>query len=541
MMYNQETMVIGRSKHILLLILIACLIIPATFFLFPQKTKAQATCAGSVISYLGINAAANLVLGVPTTNTKSEAFGFSDFFDQCILQPLAIDMAQRILANITSSLVNWIQSGFNGSPAFVTNMNDLVSNSADQAIGEFIQSPTSGLSLLCQPFALKIRIALAIGFSTQQYQGCTLTQVTDNIESFGNSFNTWNQWLDVTTVPENNQYGAYVQASGILSDKINAALNNVNSEVNRNGGFLDYQQCDQWEDSAAVSLRLADEGDIGGDETDAQLAEDEKPQCTHSHTTTPGTAISNALSGSYSAEFNKIGLANDIDEVISALVNELVSETITGAGGLLGGSTPPPVKSTDSLADLAGSESTSNQDTINDLTNQVNASSSQALSGLSSSGTQTSGTSGGSSVSFSNAYPTTDPISVSTTSAFPTYSVNVSLPQASTNLQAVITLDTGSSLKYDLTKVFDKSIYALYVGNSGGGVTNDDPSGILLQSGSLTFPVSSSVTALTFNLRSATVIAFRNTSQTFNLTIKIEDGSGNILGTQTAQIKTLVN
>lgn len=584
-------MVVNRSTYFLLPILIACLVVPAIFLLYPQKTNAQAATASCASSYIGgllaplatslglttagtaaatagtAGQAAQAVVVVPVTNvvegtqlagiatansggnistalTAGSAVQLS--FKNCILTPLAEDMAARILANITSSLVNWIQSGFNGSPAFVTNMNDLLSNSADQAIGEYIQSDPT-LSLLCQPFALKIRIALAIGFSIQQYQGCTLTQVTDNIKNFGNSFSAWNQWLDVTTVPENNQYGAYVQAEGILSDKINAELSGVNDEINRNGGFLDFQVCDQWEGQDEIETRLSNDPKYqaalasGDTKTEESI---NQPECTHTHTTTPGTTVEAALQASFNGEFTKIGLAQDIDQVIAALVNELVSATITGPGGLLGGQTSQPVQNNESIEEFAG---TSNADTINALNNQAASSAEQEAASnqqlltppeeTSTTSTSATSTVNTTTASFSNPYPSTNPVDVTPTSALPTYKVNVSLPQES-NLQAVITLtsETGGSAS---DAIFDKSVYALYMGNSQGS-RDEDTDASLLQNGIVTLTnVSPTVTSFAFDLRPLTGVKYA--TDTFDLTISIEDSSGNILATQVAHPRVLEN
>ena len=290
-------------------------------------------------------------------------------------------MAQRILANITQSLVTWIQNGFNGNPTFVTNIDDLVSNSANQAIGQFINSTT--LKFLCQPFSLQARIALATGFSSQPYQGCTLSKIDQNIQNFGNTEQSWNSWLNISTVPANNQYGAYIQASGVLADQLNAQLSKINNEVNRNGGFLDYKVCD------GGYKVLDSEGEETGATTSSQAALNSTGSvgsagdCSHWTTTTPGKTISDAIAGKYSSEFNQIGVADDINQILGALVNEMVSKTLTGAGGLLGASRNAPVSNTDNLSTFVASSSPNYSDTINSINSQVNTRTNQQASSTS--------------------------------------------------------------------------------------------------------------------------------------------------------------
>ena len=339
-----------------------------------------------------VNASGQLITGLGTAGQTSVSFY------TCILKPLAIMMAQRILANITNSLVTWIQSGFNGSPAFVTNIDDLVSNSANQAIGQFIN--TTSLKFLCSPFSFQIRIALATAFSSQPYSGCTLTQIDQNIQNFGNTHQAWSSWLNISTEPANNQYGAYVMASGVLSDQLNAQFAKINNEVNRNGGFLDFKTCAIMETQAQANARVVSQSQqtnsppiavnfstTASTDSSANQSFDltmpansaimnvntsAVPQCLHETTQTPGSAIQSALAAKYGADFNSLGLATDIDQVIGALVNELVSKTLTGAGGLLGAKTQSVSNSAD-LSAIAASQSSSNADVINSLNSQASS------------------------------------------------------------------------------------------------------------------------------------------------------------------------
>ena len=320
----------------------------------------EATQLSSIAAILGASHTQQVAAGA--RSVVGTASGQNNDFMSCIVKPLVEMMAQRILANITSSLVNWIQGGFNGNPTFVTNIDHLVSQSANQAIGEFIN--TTQLGFLCKPFSAQISIALATAFSPQQFQGCTLSQIDQNISQFGNTHQAWQSWLHISATPANNQYGAYIQASGALSDLLSSQLNKLNSMVNRNGGFLDFTTC-------PGGYFVDVPGGEGGETSPANKG-DKGAYCPNPVTTTPGKTIQDAVSSKFGNDFNDIGLATDIDQIIGALVNTLVSKTLTGTAGLLGASTPSANSSTNITA-LAEASSTSNTDTINSLGNSVSA------------------------------------------------------------------------------------------------------------------------------------------------------------------------
>ena len=71
---------------------------------------------------------------------------------------ILIAIVKAAISAIVNSTVTWINNGFDGNPAFVTNPGQYFTNVADTVAGEFIVG--SDLSFLCSPFQTKIRIAL---------------------------------------------------------------------------------------------------------------------------------------------------------------------------------------------------------------------------------------------------------------------------------------------------------------------------------------------------------------------------------------------
>jgi hypothetical protein len=232
---------------------------------------------------------------------------------QTVMQCIVKSIAQAAIDQITRSIVNWINSGFNGQPSFVTNFNQYFANVADQAAGEFIKG--SALSFLCSPFAPQIKIAIAQSYANRNGSGatCSLSKITNNVNGFlkGNwGAGGWGGLLQFTTMPTNNPYGAYAYAQIGLNSSIANAQNNANRNVSP-GGFISVQKCDN------VPVVNA-----GAGQPSTQLK--------NCKVTTPGQVIQDSLKTSQDSSINQLNIAQDINAIINALTNQLILKTLYG-------------------------------------------------------------------------------------------------------------------------------------------------------------------------------------------------------------------
>ena len=226
---------------------------------------------------------------------------------------LARTIGKAVIQQMTNSIVNWINSGFNGKPSFVTNFERFFTNVGDQAAGEFIRG--SALSFLCSPFKLQIRVAIAQSYARRNNAAsCTLTGAIKNINSFMNgnfSQGGWGGLIQFTTVPTNNPYGAYAYAQVGLA----TAQNNAIAQANRNitpGGFISLQKCDGNADP------------LSGKATNCKVV-------------TPGAVIEDSLKETLKQPFLANQLAQSFDQIVSALLNQLVTKTLySGLSNLSG-------------------------------------------------------------------------------------------------------------------------------------------------------------------------------------------------------------
>ena len=220
------------NKKILYLLIASVFIANFSLFVFPKKADAGAIIAGTANS-TGIEVdpttlaffADNVASNKATTAFQVKQTLVPSVWNMILqgailpaLQAIAEDIATQIIQNLTEATVNWINNGFNGSPAYVSDIGDFLANTADQTVGqELFNDPA--LNFLCAPFQLQVKLALGLSYSQPFYKqiNCTLTGAIGNVTNFINndgftSSGGWSNWLQISTQPQNNPTGAFLIA-----------------------------------------------------------------------------------------------------------------------------------------------------------------------------------------------------------------------------------------------------------------------------------------------------------------------------------------
>lgn len=246
------------------------------------------------------NLVQNSITAANTTLDVEKEFWLDAFFNQA---------AKIVIHNITDSIVSWINSGFRGSPAFVTDPQAFFTDVADQVAGEFIAG--TELGFICDPFQIDIRAALNYNYSSDFRVNCRLSDAVRNTEDFlrftGGDFNQggWAGWFSMTQQHQNNPYGAYAQARGELSLRIATAQGVEEKKLDWGKGFLSWQDC---------------------------IQEDQQGNCTlKGPIKTPGSVIESQLENVLGSGIRQLELADEFNEIVGALVGQLVQRVlITG-------------------------------------------------------------------------------------------------------------------------------------------------------------------------------------------------------------------
>jgi hypothetical protein len=228
--------------------------------------------------------------------------------------------ARMIIQQMVADTINWINSGFQGSPAFVQNLDRYLLSIADQAAVGFLES--EGFGFLCEPFQLDVQIAVATQYNNSTRDPgeftpqCTLNDVSDNIEGFlTGSFSEgggWGSWLELTQGSTNDPNKAVFEAEMALNAAIRDAEGNAITELDWGKGFLSFKVC-------------ADTDVASGAQSDCDIV-------------TPGQTIADQLNSALNVGRDELIAADEINEIIGALLSQLARQALSaGIGALSGG------------------------------------------------------------------------------------------------------------------------------------------------------------------------------------------------------------
>lgn len=221
-----------------------------------------------------------------------------------------IDMVVQQMIRDTTA---WVNSGFQGKPAFVQNLDKFLGNIADNVVGDYIWNSDT-LNFMCSPFKLDVKMALDIqyrgstgvngvdGIRSGRRAQCTLTGSIANIKGgFDNFINqSWENWFQVAVNQTNNPYGALIVAMQGLEATTSNRISTEKTLLSFGNGFLSQKDAN---------------GNI----------------------ITPGNVIQTQLNNSLNVPRERLAVADEINELISALLNQLLRGVLSNVGGGLAG------------------------------------------------------------------------------------------------------------------------------------------------------------------------------------------------------------
>lgn len=339
-----------KTAHIVGLVLLTAFVGVSVFGVFtPPKAEAVVSMGACLAARLaeGGTAAGKVALGAlafvgvaaPLNAEVDAEAGAGTSLVQCFLRGFAVIIGRTLLHTFTQSIVNWINRGFEGEPSFVTDLGGFFTDVADQTFGQAIEQVAP---LLCEPFRFDLRLALGLqaSLNTEQTIRCRLSDVVGNLEGsyqgfVGGDFRQggWSRFINVTGVPQNNPYGAYLATQNYIGARIVTASGREQKLLDFGKGFKSWRPCKVKGDPYSAV-----------DKKGAPIMKDGQPlvrtgPCKeYGEIRTPGSVIVDQANESLKTTLDELEVAQDIDAVVGALINQLLVKTMTGIGGLLGAS-----------------------------------------------------------------------------------------------------------------------------------------------------------------------------------------------------------
>ncbi|KKT20814.1 MAG: hypothetical protein UW04_C0020G0005 [Parcubacteria group bacterium GW2011_GWB1_43_8] len=280
-----------------------------------------------------------------------------------VLDGLAWTAANVIIDKFSDSLVTWIQSGFEGSPMFLSDPEGFFKDTANDISGAIIND--LNMNWLCDSLKFRFDLDFFLPGTSKSKYACTYEDIVENfsnmadrdlgdwidvnvsvneqnvVRRFGDDFRNGGflMWLN-TSLPRNNTTGRILTAWDEVAMASEQAKERERFGLSINGGFFGLRKC--------VEYGKGDSYEAFGKVTD-EVNANPKDKCTKYVDTTPGQLVQDQLKNVGGKDFSRLQVADEIDEIIGALATTMMGWMLTGGnddGGVLG---------YDSDADYSGS------------------------------------------------------------------------------------------------------------------------------------------------------------------------------------------
>ena len=233
-----------------------------------------------------------------------------------ILDAIAWGVGRILIHALGQSVVSWIRTGgTRGGPLFVEDFGEHFRRELDNATGifleEFFRNIEVNPSFLCSPFRIQLGNLLNTSLLRQRQTffrrtSCTLTQIVKNVQDFEVNFQAGG-WGAFNTLlePNNNIIGMYLQTLDEADRRQVDSFLKASYEITTGRGLLAQKICDKTPEGREVNCKIK----------------------------TPGTVVADSLKDVISDQQTRLVIADEINEIVVASIEQLLSWAITGGGG----------------------------------------------------------------------------------------------------------------------------------------------------------------------------------------------------------------
>ena len=250
-----------------------------------------------------------------------------DINDTC-LKSIGRLVIKMMLQKITLSTVAWINSGFDGKPAFIQDpgkfFNDIAKNEILQ-FGLEINNPQlfpfGRAWLQNQARTFNNKFADNARYSLNEMIQNTTPQYSAQSFQLDFSQGGWDAWSAMTQVPANNPLGFQLMASDELQRRLEgtqqSVAQNVRDALEQADGFLGDKRC---ADPQGLTREQHEKGVIARGKGDMTA-----PICLREEYVTPGKLIAEAATNTINYPTNNLLKAEDLNDAVAAILDALLS------------------------------------------------------------------------------------------------------------------------------------------------------------------------------------------------------------------------
>ena len=232
-------------------------------------------------------------------------------------------VVKMLLQKVTVSTVTWIQSGFEGSPAFLQDPGRFFGDIARNEILEFgleisdeTKYPFGKAFMYAQAQAFNRKFADNAQYSLDELIANTTPEFSGVSFKGDFGFGGWDAWDYLTQVPANNALGFSLMAELEVSKRLEGTVESAAEEIKRGlseaGGYLGDLRCANPENLTREAHEAALEaGNLNG-------------TCKRWEYVTPGAMIAQAATRIVDYPDNNILKAEDLNDAVAAILDALI-------------------------------------------------------------------------------------------------------------------------------------------------------------------------------------------------------------------------
>ena len=231
---------------------------------------------------------------------------------ECALEVISSKLQQNAMNDITQSTMNWVNSGFDGRPAYVTNPFSVLRTTKEQVVDSVIFG--DHLYYIDPDQELDLKFAINQHFFGRQqvgelsYRPKLDREITLNEQGTRELF-SWSNILENNLNPHNNIMFNYFNLIDDIGNVIQTRSSVIEGEIRQSDGFLSVRHCEpgwEWDGSPESAKRCK--------------------------ITTPGNIISEKVSRVVNSDIDRVLFADDTDELMLALSNNIFGQALSTGG-----------------------------------------------------------------------------------------------------------------------------------------------------------------------------------------------------------------
>ncbi|NTV22662.1 MAG: hypothetical protein HGB03_03855 [Candidatus Yonathbacteria bacterium] len=246
------------------------------------------------------------------------------------LDSIAWTIAKMLVGDIIMDLQNFVNQGFFGDPLIVTDPDAFFAKLSRDATTAFMGEVSE--ADIYEPIKRQLLKQLAQSYTPYSERArSTIGDVLVNPEAFMEDFKQggWTGFMALLE-PQNNIYGQSYMAAEEHSTRVNTAVSNVKDELDQSGGLLSLPgKCLEYAGTYDIATKTQDSVSIDSFDYSGNAAAGTGATCIKWERVTPGQFIANTLSEALGSPLRSLENADEIEEMLATLINNLVSSLLT--------------------------------------------------------------------------------------------------------------------------------------------------------------------------------------------------------------------